>query len=97
MDFMLDLVPTTRDEFDTILVILDRLTKRAHFVPTLKASSAKDTACIFLREHVRLHGFPDLIVSDRNFRFLSAFWKELTASQGSQLRVSTAFKPSTDG
>ncbi|OWZ11648.1 LOW QUALITY PROTEIN: polyprotein [Phytophthora megakarya] len=97
MDFMPDLVVTKRGKFDSILVILDRLTKRAHFIPTRKTASAKDTAWIFLRDHVRLHGFPDSIVSDRDSRFLSAFWKELSSSQGSQLRANTAFKSSTDG
>ncbi|OWZ03691.1 Retrotransposon protein, Ty3-gypsy subclass [Phytophthora megakarya] len=97
MDFMPDLVATKRAGFDTILVILDHLTKRAHFIPTFKTASAKDTAWLFLREHVRLHGSPDSIVSDRDSRFLSAFWQEVTARQGSQLRVSTAFKPSTGG
>ncbi|GMF40192.1 unnamed protein product [Phytophthora fragariaefolia] len=66
------------------------------FMPDLTAS-AKDTAKRFLREHVRLHGFPGCIVSDREPRFLSQFCKQLVASRGTQLRASTAFKPSTDG
>jgi hypothetical protein len=64
-------------------VILDRLTKRAHFIPTIKALSSKDTAKLFLREYVRLHGFPESIVSDREPRFLPAFWRALAQSQGS--------------
>ncbi|KAE9050478.1 hypothetical protein PR001_g2344 [Phytophthora rubi] len=96
MDFMPDL-PPTKSQYDTILVILDRLTKRAHFIPTVKALSSKDTARLFLREYVRLHGVPESIVSDRDPRFLSAFWRTLVTSQGSQIHASTAFKPSTDG
>eukprot|EP00644_Phytophthora_capsici_P019097 jgi/Phyca11/43520/gw1.827.2.1 len=75
MDFMPDLVRTRRSAFDTILVVLDSLTKRAHFIPTTKTANAKDTAEIFIREHVRLHGFPGSITSDRESRFLSEFWK----------------------
>jgi hypothetical protein len=97
MDFMPDLPRATASGADTILVILDRLTKRAHFLPTTKTTTAKDTAAIFVRERVRLHGFPLSIVSDRDSRFLSAFWKAVMASQGTQIRASTAFKPSTDG
>ncbi|KAJ0393533.1 hypothetical protein ATCC90586_011580 [Pythium insidiosum] len=97
LDFMPDLPPSSPDRYDTILVVLDRLTKRAHFLPTRKSATAKDTARLFVREHVRLHGFPSSIVSDRDSRFLSAFWKAVTESQRTQIRASTAFKPSTDG
>jgi hypothetical protein len=97
MDFMPDLPRASKSGADTILVVLDRLTKRAHFLPTVKTASAPDTARLFLREHVRLHGFPLSIVSDRDSRFLSAFWKAVMESQGTQVRTSTSFKPSTDG
>ncbi|KAJ0395287.1 hypothetical protein P43SY_001155 [Pythium insidiosum] len=87
LDFMPDLPRTKQGAHDTILVILDRLTKRAHFVPTVKTASAPAVAKIFLREHVRLHGFPTSIVSDRDSRFLSAFWKALTSSQNTQINA----------
>ncbi|KAJ0394727.1 hypothetical protein ATCC90586_002200 [Pythium insidiosum] len=97
MDFMPDLPRSGPDQHDTIVVILDRLTKRAHFVATHKTASAQDVALLFVREHVRLHGFPLSIVCDRDSRFLSAFWTAVAATQRSQIHASTAFKPSTDG
>ncbi|OWZ19298.1 LOW QUALITY PROTEIN: Ty3-Gypsy protein [Phytophthora megakarya] len=95
MDFMSDLVLTKCGNFDAILMILDRLTKRAHFIPTLKTASMKDTAWIFLRDLIRCMDFQ--IRFDRDSQFLSAFSNILSASQSSKLRVSTAFKSSTDG
>ncbi|KAJ0392132.1 hypothetical protein P43SY_010819 [Pythium insidiosum] len=97
MDFIAGLPKTVNTNYDAILVIVDRLTKRAHFLATTKNATAADTAALFVAEHVRLHGFPVSIVSDRDPRFLSAFWRAVMNNQGTQLQVSTSFKPSTDG
>jgi hypothetical protein len=62
---------------DTIMVVVDRLTKYAHFLPVKHPYTAKDIAELFINEIVRLHGFPSSIVSDRDKVFLSSFWAEV--------------------
>ena len=98
MDFILSL-PRVK-ELNSIWVIVDRLSKRAHFIPINmgeKGSSAKACAVIFQKEFQRLHGIPESIISDRDCRFTSTFWQELMKLQGNVHNLSSAFKPSTDG
>nr|GFC37528.1 putative nucleotidyltransferase, ribonuclease H [Tanacetum cinerariifolium] len=75
----------------------DRLTKSAHFLPVRKDYSVSRLAEIFQQEIVRLHGTPSTIVSDRDPRFASHFWKGLQKAWGTRLKFSIAFHPQTDG
>ena len=75
MDFIVELPPS--EEFTTILVVVDHLSKMAHFLPMAGTPSAAETAKIFIREIVRLHGLPDSIVSDIGVQVTSRFWREL--------------------
>jgi Chromo (CHRromatin Organisation MOdifier) domain len=80
-----------------ILVVIDRLTKMARFIPTRSSVTSKETADLFLREVFRHHGLPSNIVSDRDPRFTAKFWEALQKALGVQLLMSTAEHPQTDG
>ena len=80
-----------------IAVFVDRLTKMVHFVPCRKDISAQQYARLFIDHVFKLHGLPEVIISDRDPRFLSKFWDELFTHLGTDLRFSTAFHPQTDG
>jgi hypothetical protein len=96
MDFITDL-PLSED-CDQLWVIVDRFTKMAHFIPLQKGEqSAENLARVFTKEIWRMHGLPLDIVSDRDSRFTSKFWKALTSQLGIRARMSTAFHPQTDG
>ena len=96
MDFIVGL-PKTAKGHTMIWVIVDRLTKSAHFIPGKSTFSVSKWAQIYVREVVRLHGVPVSIVSDRDPRFTSNFWKSLQTALGTRLDFSTAFHPQTDG
>lgn len=96
MDFMVHL-PRTAAGFDSIVVFVDRLTKRAHFEPTTTTATAADVAKLFIRTIFKQHGMPTTIVSDRDPKFVSAFWQSLFAQLGTTLAMSTAHHPQTDG
>ncbi|GJT09559.1 putative nucleotidyltransferase, ribonuclease H [Tanacetum coccineum] len=96
MDFVTGL-PRTQRKHDAIWVVVDRLTKSAHFLPIRKDYPVSKIAEMFQQEIVRLHGTPSAIVSDRDPRFTSRFWKGLQKAWGTRLKFSTAFHPETDG
>ncbi|KAL0554344.1 hypothetical protein IC582_008263 [Cucumis melo] len=96
MDFITGL-PRTLRGFTVIWVVVDRLTKSAHFIPGKSTYTASKWAQLYMSEIVRLHGVPVSIVSDRDARFTSKFWKGLQTAMGTRLDFSTAFHPQTDG
>jgi hypothetical protein len=96
MDWMTDL-PVTKNGFDSILVVVDYLTKLAHFIPTNKKQSSEEVAKILRREIIRHHGVPEIIVSDRDPKLVSNFMKDLYRCLGVKHTPSTAFRPQTDG
>ncbi|KAI5330678.1 hypothetical protein L3X38_020804 [Prunus dulcis] len=96
MDFVFKL-PRTRNRHDGVWVIVDRLTKSAHFLPVRANYTLNKLAQLFIDEIVRLHGVPVSITSDRDPRFTSRFWTKLHEAFGTQLQFSIAFHPQTDG
>ena len=89
--------PLTQQKHDSVWVIVDKLTKSAHFIPVRIDYSMDRLVELYLDEIVRLHGVSLSIVSDRDPRFTSRFWKELQLAFGTRLNFSTAFYPQTDG
>ena len=96
MDFVTGF-PKTHQGKDGVWVVVDRLTKSAHFLAIRTTDSVLTLSKLYVREIVRLHGVPLSIVSDRDARFTSRFWKSLQKALGTELRLSTAFHPQTDG
>ena len=96
MDFVTGL-PRTQRQHDAIWVIVDRLTKSAHFLPINVEDSLENLAKLYVDKIVRLHGVPVSIVSYRDPRFTSRFWPSLQVALGTRLHFSTTFHPQTDG
>lgn len=96
MDFITSL-PKTDKGFDAILVVVDKLSKMAHFIPTTAKAKASTTADLFLSNIYKLHGLPLRIISDRDPRLTSNFWKMLMDKLEIKMNMSTSRHPQTDG
>ncbi|GJY03827.1 putative reverse transcriptase domain-containing protein [Tanacetum coccineum] len=96
MDFVTKL-PKMASGQDMIWVIVDRLTKSAHFLPAKENDSMEKLTRQYLKEVVSRHEVPVSIISDRDGRFVSQFWQSLQEAFGTQLDMSTAYHPETDG
>ncbi|GJX89345.1 putative reverse transcriptase domain-containing protein [Tanacetum coccineum] len=96
MDFVTKL-PKTSQGYDTIWVIVDRLTKSAIFTPMRETDPLDKLARMYLKEVVTRHGIPVSIICDRDPRFASNFWRSLQNALGTNLDMSTAYHPQTDG
>ncbi|KAD2393925.1 hypothetical protein E3N88_40902 [Mikania micrantha] len=96
MDFITKL-PKTASGCDIIWVIVDRLTKSAHFLPIKETDKLEKLTRIYLKEIVSRHGVPISFISDRDSRFTAHFWKSLHKALGTRLDMSTAYHPQTDG
>ena len=95
----LDLVTAlpTSNGFDAVASFTDMFTKQAHFIPTKTTVSAAQLAKLFITWIYRIHGIPRVLVSDRDSRFVSPFWRSLFNTLGTKLNISTAYHPETDG
>ncbi|KAJ0919921.1 putative nucleotidyltransferase, Ribonuclease H [Helianthus annuus] len=96
MDFVTSL-PRSQRGNDTIWVIVDRLTKSAHFLAIKETDKISTLTDVYLKEVVSRHGVPTSIISDRDARFTSELWQAMHKSFGSRLDMSTAYHPQTDG
>nr|GFB17950.1 reverse transcriptase domain-containing protein [Tanacetum cinerariifolium] len=96
MDFVTK-PPKSSQGYDTIWVIVDRLTKSAIFTPIRETVPMDKLARIYLKEVVTRHGIPVSIISDRDPRFASNFWRSLQNGLGTRLDMSIAYHPETDG
>ncbi|GJU80845.1 reverse transcriptase domain-containing protein [Tanacetum coccineum] len=96
MDFVTKL-PRTSNGHDTIWVIVDRITKSAHFIPIKETDSMEILTRLYIKEIVSRHGVPISIISDRDSRFTSRFWQSMQSALGTQLDMSTTYHSETDG
>eukprot|EP00253_Pinus_taeda_P035101 PITA_35101 len=96
MDFIMGL-PKSKKNNDSIMVVVDKLSKSAHFIPVQSTYHAAQIANVFMQNIFKLHGMPKTIISDRDVKFTSVFWRTLFEGLGTELNFSTAYHPQTDG
>ena len=96
MDFIVGL-PKTSKGYETIWVIVDRLTKSAHFLPVKTIYRAQNYAELYISRIMSLHGVPRTIISDLGAQFIARFWEQFHAALGTRLIRSLAYHPQTDG
>jgi hypothetical protein len=96
MDFIVGL-PLTARKFNSIWVIVDRLTKSAHFIPVNTNYNVQKYAGIYVARVLCLHGVLKMIISDRGSQFVARFWEQLHASLGTHLIHNSAYHPQMDG
>jgi Integrase zinc binding domain/Chromo (CHRromatin Organisation MOdifier) domain/Integrase core domain len=96
LDFITGL-PTTHEGDDSMMVVIDQFSKMVHYIPVRETITAEETAQKVLEGVIRLHGMPRKIISDRDVKFTSKMWTELWKGLGTQLAISSAYHPQTDG
>ncbi len=96
LDFIGPLKRTARG-YNAILVVMDRLSKQAHYIPTTTTVTAVGIARLVWDNIIKYHGIPQVIISDRDPRWTSNFWREVWSLTNTQLKMSTAYHPETDG
>ncbi|CAI7884268.1 unnamed protein product [Closterium sp. NIES-53] len=96
LDFITGLPPTNAGH-DAILLAIDKFSKMGHFIPTHTTARTEETAQLFLKHIISQHGIPTTLISDRDPKFTSKFWKELMSLMGTRLAMSSAYHPQTDG
>ena len=79
------------------MAVVDTLTKATHFIPVKSTFGRAQVANVLLKEIVRLHEVPKMIISDRDAKFIATFWKSLFGGMGTKLNFSTAYHPQIDG
>lgn len=97
MDFILQLPPTVDNSYDTLFVVVDKFSKRAHFIPCFSTTTAAQAADLYIDNIFKHHGLAVSIISDRDSKFTSEFWLRLHERLGTRLRMSTPMRPQTDG
>jgi Integrase zinc binding domain/Integrase core domain len=96
MNFVMGLSRTQRSK-DLIMVVVDRFSKMAHFVPCVKTMDATNIADLYFKEIVKLHGIPNTITSNRDPKFVGHFWRTFWRKMGTKLQFSSAYHPQTNG
>jgi hypothetical protein len=91
MDFMVSLPPSK--EFEAIMVVVDQFSKMAHFIPINDEATTQEIGRLFFTHVFKHYGLPKDIVSNRNPKFTSKFWRALWKRMGSELKMSTSFRP----
>jgi hypothetical protein len=96
LDFIIGF-PKTQKQNDSIMDVIDKLSKSAHFILVKSTFKAINIVEIFMKEIFRLHGIPKMVILDRDVKFTSSFWKELFAGLNTNLNFSTSYHPQIDG
>ncbi|GJP70016.1 hypothetical protein CLOP_g1010 [Closterium sp. NIES-67] len=96
LDFITGLPPTATGH-DAILVVIDKFSKMGHFIPIHTTAHTEETAQLFICYIISQHGIPTTLISDRDPKFTSKFWKELMSLLRTKLTMSSAYHPQTDG
>jgi transposase InsO family protein len=101
MDFITKLPlskdPATGVKYDSILTVVDRLTKWSYFIPWKETWSAEQLADVIYRHIASVHGWPEEWITDRDTKFVSKFWQALMTRLDTKTKLSTAYHPQTDG
>ena len=97
VDFVTSLPKSGKEGYTAVMILIDHLSRMAHFIPTYDEVTAEQSADMFVHHCYRLHGCPKVLVSDRDPRFVSEFWQSLWRKLNTKLNMSTARRPQTDG